>query len=295
MWIYIILLILHLIISALVFLGIQFDILKVHKYMFFVALFMPFWGVLTVLILHFQIFFHADDGIDVGVEKLKLESELYRSVTVDEKKVAANTVPIEEALLVNSAKERRTIIMDVLNDNPKEYIEFLQKAGNNEDTEVVHYAVTAMVEISKENDYKLQDFERQHAKDPENVEVLTGYTDFLWSCLSQNLMQGQVEVLNRELFSSLMEKKLALTAGSITDFQWAVENELRRKNYTQAAALLVQMQTLYPNSEEYYLSRLNYLASLGKGEDIKTLLKEIQKKHIYLSSATKEVLAFWES
>lgn len=295
MWIYIILLILHLIISALVFLGIQFDILKVHKYMFFVALFMPFWGVLTVLILHFQIFFHADDGIDVGVEKLKLESELYRSVTVDEKKVAANTVPIEEALLVNSAKERRTIIMDVLNDNPKEYIEFLQKAGNNEDTEVVHYAVTAMVEISKENDYKLQDFERQHAKDPENVEVLTGYTDFLWSCLSQNLMQGQVEVLNRELFSSLMEKKLALTAGSITDFQWAVENELRRKNYTQASALLVQMQTLYPNSEEYYLSRLNYLASLGKGEDIKTLLKEIQKKHIYLSSAAKEVLAFWES
>ena len=295
MWIYIILLILHLIISALVFLGIQFDILKVHKYMFFVALFMPFWGVLTVLILHFQIFFHADDGIDVGVEKLKLESELYRSVTVDEKKVAANTVPIEEALLVNSAKERRTIIMDVLNDNPKEYLEFLQKAGNNEDTEVVHYAVTAMVEISKENDYKLQDFERQHAKDPENVEGLTGYTDFLWSCLSQNLMQGQVEVLNRELFSSLMEKKLALTAGSITDFQWAVENELRRKNYTQAAALLVQMQTLYPNSEEYYLSRLNYLASLGKGEEIKALLKEIQTKHIYLSSATKEVLAFWES
>ena len=33
MWIYIALLILHLIISALVFLGIQFDILKVHKYM----------------------------------------------------------------------------------------------------------------------------------------------------------------------------------------------------------------------------------------------------------------------
>ena len=295
MWIYIALLILHLIISALVFLGIQFDILKVHKYMFFVALFMPFWGVLTVLILHFQIFFHADDGIDVGVEKLKLESELYRSVTVDENKVAANTVPIEEALLVNSAKERRSIIMDVLNDNPKEYIEFLQKAGNNEDTEVVHYAVTAMVEISKENDYKLQDFERQHAKDPENVEVLTGYTDFLWSCLSQNLMQGQVEVLNRELFSSLMEKKLALTAGSITDFQWAVENELRRKNYTQAAALLVQMQALYPSSEEYYLSRLNYLASLGKGEEIKALRREIQTKHIYLSSATKEVLAFWES
>lgn len=291
----IILLAVHLIISVLVFLGIQFHILKVHKYMFFVVLLMPFWGVLTVLVLHFQILFHADDGIDVGVEKLKLESELYKSVTVDEKKTAANTVPIEEALVVNSAKERRTIIMDVLNDNPKEYIEFLQKAGNNEDTEVVHYAVTAMVEISKENDYKLQDFERQHAMDPEDVTVLIAYTDFLWGCLSQNLMQGQVEVLNRELFSALMQKKMALTPGSITDFRRLVENELKRKNYTQASEILRQMQALYSDNEEYYLCRLNYLAALGRGEEIKSLLTEIEKKHIYLSSATKGVLAFWET
>ena len=293
--IYVILLAIHLVISVLVFLGIQFHILKVHDYMFFVALLLPFWGVLLVLILHFQIFFRADDGIDVGVEKLRLESELYKSVTVDEKKVAANTVPIEEALVVNSAKERRTIIMDVLNDNPKEYIEFLQKAGNNEDTEVVHYAVTAMVEISKENDYNLQNFERQYAKDPEDKEVLTQYTDFLWSCLSQNLMQGQVEVLNRELYSSLMLKKMTLSLGSITDFKRAIENELKRKNYTLASERLRQMQETYPDSEEYYLSRLDYLAALGRGDEIKLLLQEINKRHIYLSSATKGVLAFWET
>lgn len=293
--IYVILLAIHLVISVLVFLGIQFHILKVHDYMFFVALLLPFWGVLLVLILHFQIFFRADDGIDVGVEKLRLESELYKSVTVDEKKVAANTVPIEEALVVNSAKERRTIIMDVLNDNPKEYIEFLQKAGNNEDTEVVHYAVTAMVEISKENDYNLQNFERQYAKDPEDKEVLTQYTDFLWSCLSQNLMQGQVEVLNRELYSSLMLKKMTLSPGSITDFKRAIENELKRKNYTLASESLRQMQETYPDSEEYYLSRLDYLAALGRGDEIKLLLQEINKRHIYLSSTTKGVLAFWET
>ena len=94
--------------------------------------------------------------------------------------------------------------------NPKEYIQFLQRAGNNDDTEVVHYAVTAMVEISKENDYKLQDFERQYSLNPDDHKVLAEYTEFLWSCLSQNLMQGQVEVLNRELYSNLMQKKLGL-------------------------------------------------------------------------------------
>ena len=263
--------------------------------MFFVALLLPFWGVLLVLILHFQILFEADNGIDVGVEKLKLESELYRSVTVDENQVSANTVPIEEALVVNSAKERRTIIMDVLNDNPKEYIEFLQKAGNNEDTEVVHYAVTAMVEISKENDYKLQEFERQLSLNPDDITVLNQYTDFLWNCLSQNLMQGQVEVLNRELFSSLIQKKIALVNPSIFDFKRAIENELKCNNFTQASITLREMKKLYPDSEEYYISRLNYLASLGRGDDIKSLINEIYKKNIFLSSKTKEVLAFWEA
>lgn len=290
---YIILLAVHLLICLLVYLGIEFHILKVHRYMFFVVLFLPFWGLLTVLILHFQILFEADDGIDVGVEKLKVESELYKSVTVDDKKNAKYTVPIEEALLVNSPKERRTIIMDVLNDNPKDYIEFLQKAGNNEDTEVVHYAVTAMVEISKENDYLLQEYERQYAIEPDNSAILEKYTDFLWGCLSQNLMQGQVEVLNRELFSTLVQKKIA-AGGSITDYMRAIENDLKRKNYTLASEYLRQMKEAYPKREEYYLLRLQYLASLGRGEDIKKLLNEIVESHIFLSSKSKEVLAFWE-
>ena len=199
----------HVMINLLLWMGIRFRILKVHPYMSVVALLLPFWGVLIVLVVQFRIFFRIKNNIDIGVDKLKLESELYRSITVDEKKVAANTVPIEEALVVNSARERRSIIMDVLNDNPVEYISFLRKAGNNEDTEVVHYAVTAMVEISKENDYKLQEFERQHAMNPENLTILDEYTGFLWSCLTQNLMQGQVEVLNRELYSDLMQKKTA--------------------------------------------------------------------------------------
>ena len=284
----------HLIICLLVFFGIKFDILKVHKYMFFIALFVPFFGLLILLILHFQIWFEADDSIDIDVEKLQLESELYKSITIDEKKIASSTVPIEEALVINSAKERRTIIMDVLNDNPQEYIEFLQKAGNNDDTEVVHYAVTAMVEISKENDYMLQNFERQYATNPDDLEILQKYIEFLWNCLSQNLMQGQVEVINRELFSSLIQKKIAID-GNIQDYVCAVKNDLKRNQFTLAGETLDKMKKLYSQNEEYYLLRLQYLASLGRGEEIKQLLDEIDEQQIFLSSKAKEVLAFWEN
>ena len=289
--IWLILTAIHLILCLLVFLGIKYRVLSVHKYMFFVALFLPFWGVLVVLILHFKLGFDPDNFADIDVEKLKLESELYRSIAVDEKK-SDTVVPIEEALLINSARERRSLIMDVLNDDPGDYVEFLQKAGNNDDTEVVHYAVTAMVEISKENDYRLQKLETAYSMEPDNIEVLTSYCDFLWSCLSQNLMQGQVEVMNRELFSQLMQKKIRM-AGTVDDYAQLAENDLRRKSFDAAGDTIAEMGKKWPASEEYILLKIKYLASMNRGREIEEFIIQTENSNIYLSSKTKEALSFW--
>ena len=290
--VYAVCLFLHLCVCLAVFLCMRAKLLRVHKYMFFVALLLPFWGVLILLILHYQIGIDEDKK-QIEVEKLKLESELYKSVTIDEKRIAATTVPIEEALIVNSVRERRAIIMDVLNDNPREYIEFLQKAGNNEDTEVVHYAVTALVEISKENEFTLQKFEQAHEEDPTDVAVLTEYTRFLWYCLEQNLMQGQVEVMYRELLSNLLLEKIELYP-EIKDFEYLITNEIVRGNHTFAGEALDRMGSMYSSEEEYYIQKINYLATLGRGQDIQKVLDEVQEKNVYLSSKAKEVLAFWE-
>jgi hypothetical protein len=260
--------------------------------MFFIVLLLPFWGVLIVLIQHFEIGFDAASSAEIGVERLKLESELYRSLVVDDKR-SDMTVPMEEALLINSARERRSLIMDVLNDNPIDYVEFLQKAGNNEDTEVVHYAVTAMVEISKENDYMLQKLESAHQADPENMEVLSQYCDFLWSSLSQNLMQGQVEVMNRTLFSQLIQKKMEACGASVTDCARLAENELKCKHLDAAGDAIAKMGELWPASEEYVLLNLQYLASLGKGSAINDFIRTTENSNMYLSPKIKEAFAFW--
>lgn len=288
-----IVLILHLIICGIVWIGIQSGYLRMRKYMFFVALFLPFWGVLLIVVLRFQIGFRKDGVKGVGVEKMKLESALYQSMTVDEKKVADKTVPMEEALLINSSEERRSMILDVLNDNPREYMEFLQKAGDNDDTEVVHYAVTALVEISKENDARLHELEMQYAANPKDREVLENYTSFLWSCLSKNMMQGQVEKMNRELFATLMKEKLS-QGGSVSDFVQSITNDLKRGNYTEAAEGLDWMKREFPGEEAYYLLKIQYLAAIKRGEEIRQVLSEIRDHEVYISAKGKEVIAFWE-
>ena len=289
--IYLLLTAVHLIICLLVLLGLLSGRLSVHKYMFFVVLFLPFWGLLIVLILHYELGFDPVHAAEIDVEKMRFESELYRSITMEDRK-SDMTVPIEEALLINSARERRTLIMDVLNDNPGDYVSFLQKAGNNDDTEVVHYAVTAMVEISKENDYMLQKLEAAYTAEPDNMDVLANYCDFLWKCLSQDLMQGQVEVMNRELYSQLMYKKIQ-RLGTVADYARLAENELKRKCVHAAGELIAKMEEKWPHSEEYMHLNIQYLASLNKGKEIKEFISRMENSDVFLSSKTKEVFSFW--
>ncbi len=287
------LLIIHILICFFTFIGLHLGVLKVHKYMFFVVLCLPFWGSLAVLFLHFGILFKQNETLNIDVEKMKLDSLLYKGVAVEENKKDDTIVPIEEALIINSPMERRKIIMDVLNDNPKEYVEFLKKAGNNDDSEVVHYAVTAMVEISKDNDYMLQNLETEYVKNPDDLAVLTRYSNFLWEVLQQDLMSGQVAILNRNLYSELVSKKLSMEE-NLEDYMRYFENEFELGNYTVAGEIIQKADTLYSDCEELIPLKLKYYSRLGKGDKIKELIGDIQNKKMFVSRRVKEAIAFWK-
>lgn len=292
-WIYWSFLSFHVLCCAFVFVGILFGFLRVRPYMLALTVLLPFWGILIVLVLHCRLG-HAGEGtLDISVERMKLQHEMYKSLTIDDKKSHKTTVPLEEALVVNAAAERRSLIMDVLNDNPKEYISFLQKAGDNDDTEVVHYAVTAMVEISKENDYMMQQLEQRYTADPTNFQALEQYAEFLWECLEQKLMQGQVEIVNRQLYSELVRKKLAVSE-SLTDYVRLINNEMKLKNYASVAAALEAMAVRFAKTEEYVMAKLQYLIACNDAEKVKALLAYVDKSGIYFSARSKEILAFWK-
>ncbi len=289
----IILLMMHILVCILTFIGLNLRILKVHKYMFFVVLCLPFWGALAVLLLHFEILFEQDETLNIDVEKMKLDSLLYKGLAVEESKNDDTIVPIEEALIINSPRERREIIMDVLNDNPKEYVEFLKKAGNNDDSEVVHYAVTAMVEISKENDHRLQKLGMEYSKNPDDLDCLTRYSNFLWEVLSQDLLSGQVEILNRNLYSELISKKLSISE-NLEDYMRYFENEFVLGNYTKAGEIIKKADCLYSDCEELIPLKLKYHSKLGQGDKIKELINDIQNKKMFVSRRVKEAIAFWK-
>lgn len=289
----ILLLILHLLCVLLVWLGIRAGVLKAKKYMLPVVLFIPLWGVVTVLLLHFEVGMNADGGREIGVERMRINEEIYRNIFVEPEDEQKGIVPLEEALIINRPGLRRDLIMDVLNGDPEEYIGLLQQARLNDDTEVVHYAATAMAELSKEFEFKLQKLEHDYSMDPENAVILDEYCSFLGEYIENGMMQGQMELMQRQQYSRLLQKKLEHEMDLKTCVS-LVKNQLVLKDYHQAEQTLKWMEERWPRREEYWLMKLRFLAQQSRGKEISDLLDQIEQKQIYFSAGGKTELGFWK-
>ena len=281
----------HILCCVFVYLGIKTKLLHVKMYLIAPVICIPIWGVLCVLILHFQIGIHGEVKKEVGVGRLKVREEIYKSVFV-ENEDAKNVVPLEEALIINDPDLRRNMIMDMLNDDPSEYIELLHQARMNEDVDVVHYATTAMAELQKEYDLKLQKLEQRYSTHPDDPKILNEYCEFLCRYIEQ-VGEGQMEVMQRNQYAQLLQKKLEHKLEQKTCVQLA-ENYLKLEDYGKAKEILDIMKKNWPKREEYWLLKTQYYAKQKRGKELLETVREVERQHIYLSTEAKEELAFWQ-
>ena len=288
----IVLILLHIICCILVWAGICTHIINVKKYLMFPVVFVPVWGVFFVFLLQFKKLFKKNQSKKFCVEKMKVNEEIYKNIFQSGTEQEGNIVPLEEALIVNEPELRRELIMNVLNDNPEEYVELLKQARMNEDVEVVHYAITAMVELSKEYDSKLQELERLHQISPEDPEVMEQYCEFMEEYLSQGLLEEQIERVQRQRYEQLLEKKLKHQEDLHTCV-CMVKNLMKLGDFEKAHEILQIIEKKWHRHEAYWILKVQYCVEQKQGEELKRTLDKMKKEHIYLSSKGREDLALW--
>ena len=155
-WLGLLFLVLHLALCGALWLLARSRALEVEGYFLPVALLVPVWGPLCVVLLHTSHRLTGGQLLDQTLEKLRVNEEIHKNILVVENEEEDTVVPLEEALLVNSPAQKRKLILSVLTDDPAGYYDLLQQARMDDDSEVVHYASTALAQISKEADLKLQ-------------------------------------------------------------------------------------------------------------------------------------------
>lgn len=275
-----------LVLSTLVKLG----MLPVRGHMLPAMVLVPLWGpLLLVLCARGEAFGDAlEDGT---LESLRLNDEIRRGMQVQVREGDAGVVPLEEALIVNDPSDRRRLMLSMLTEDPDAYLAQLQAAKLNDDIEVAHYAATAVAQISKESDLKLQQLERAFKTDP-SAQNLDAYCDYLGEYLASGLAEGRVEQIQRQQYARLLARRCEREDGAALRIRYATAladaGEL-----DEAEAVITQLVAEVPDDQEAWMLCLRLAVMRRDGEAVQQVIDAIDNQHVYLSAENRDKLAFW--
>lgn len=216
-------------------------------------------------------------------------------VSVEEDEVQKKVVPLQEALLINDPNTKRELIMDVLYTNPSGFIPQLSQAKQNDDTEVVHYAVTALVEIQKKFDLRLQAIGKELAENPEDESLLRRYQRLLEQYLSSGLLEGSQRDAQLQQYVEVLKKRLSKNEESLSLWIKKANADMLLQNLEDLRYDADRMIAFRPENEQGYLYLLKYYVLRNNPEGVKRLIQRIEQSNIYLSAEGRSELAFWRN
>lgn len=295
MWIFIVL---HCLICLLVYLFMRIGLLKSSRMIITLVILIPVFGLCCLIVLEWESRGNMEAKKEAGIEKLKINDEIHRSILMEEDSAGNLVVPLQEALIMNDASVRRQLMMDIMYDDTREYVDTLLEARMNDDTEVVHYATTAMVELQKKFDKELQIIEKRYNTEPDNSALLNSYLNLLEDYIGSRLLEGNTLLGMRRRYGMLLDKKIKLLKESGEDsrqlYEISAENELCLKNYNDAFGKINTIIEKWPLDEAGYLLLIKYYTMLKRREGIEQVLNLLGRKKIYLSPAGRKTVEFWQ-
>ena len=289
----VLLLIIHTLVCLVLWTLMKVGLLPVRGHMLPVMVLVPLWGPLLVVLLCARDQACGDASRASTLESLRLKDDIRRGVQVQRRETDAGVVPLEEALIVNDAGDRRRLMLSMLTEDPGAYLAQLQAAKLNDDVEVAHYAATAVAQISKESDLKLQQLERAFKTDP-SAQNLNEYCDFLGEYLGSGLAEGRVAQIQRQQYARLLARRC--------EREDTLELRIRYATaladvgqIDEAQAVIDQLVLDVPEEQEVWMLCLRLAVMRRDGDEVHRVIDAIDKQYVYLSAANREELAFWRN
>lgn len=286
-----VLLLIHALVCLVLWTLMKLGLLPVRGHMLAVMVLVPLWGPLLVVLLSVRSAVFGDDLKDARLEALRINDDMHRSMLVQGREGDDGVVPLEEALIVNDPVDRRRLMLSMLTEDPDAYLAQLQAAKLNDDVEVAHYAATAVAQISKESDLKLQQLERAFKTDP-SAQNLDAYCDYLGTYLVSGLAEGRVAQIQRQQYARLLARRCEREDGLALRVRYATALA-DAGEVDEAEDVADQLVADTPDEQDVWMLCLRLAVLRHDGEMVQRVIDAVDKQHVYLSAENREKLAFW--
>ena len=289
----VILLIIHIMICIAIYILMSMSVLKAEKMIMPLICLVPVWGVISMIFLEIRNRGKQEINEEISIEKLKINDEIHRSILMDEDPMEDRVVPIGEALLINDPLTRRELMMEVMYSNPDDYVGQLKEARLNDDTEVVHYAVTALAELHKEYELKFQELDWEMEKNPDNDSIIEKYLKLLERYLSSGIAEADDMDIKLRTYSEMLERQIERNSSSMFLWKEKVTTDLKIREYETAFNEIQHIIENWDRHEVGYLLMLKYYSAIHSRKGIDRTLDTIRRKKIYLSPQGRREIQFW--
>lgn len=286
-----VLLLVHALLCLVLWTLMKLGLLPVRGHMLAVMVLVPLWGPLLVVLLSVRSAVFGDDLKDATLEALRINDDMHRSMLVQGREGDDGVVPLEEALIVNDPGDRRRLMLSMLTEDPDAYLAQLQAAKLNDDVEVAHYAATAVAQISKESDLKLQQLECAFKTDP-SAQNLNAYCDYLGTYLASGLAEGRVAQIQRQQYARLLARRCEREDGLALRVRYATALA-DAGEVDEAEDVAERLVADTPDEQDVWMLCLRLAVLRHDGEMVQRVIDAVDKQHVYLSAENREKLAFW--
>ncbi|WP_368157813.1 tetratricopeptide repeat protein [Collinsella aerofaciens] len=286
-----VLLFIHVLVCLVLWTLMKLGLLPVRGHMLAVMVLVPLWGPLLVVLLIARSAVFGDDLKHATLEALRINDDMHRSMLVQGREGDDGVVPLEEALIVNDPGDRRRLMLSMLTEDPDAYLAQLQAAKLNDDVEVAHYAATAVAQISKESDLKLQQLERAFKTDP-SAQNLNAYCDYLGTYLASGLAEGRVAQIQRQQYARLLARRCEREDGLALRVRYATALA-DAGEVDEAEDVAERLVADTPDEQDVWMLCLRLAVLRHDGEMVQRVIDAVDKQHVYLSAENREKLAFW--
>ena len=230
---------------------------------------------------------------EIGLEGFDVTEVRYKHIDIEDRSNEDITVPLEEAIVVDESPVRRRLIVDVLNRHPEDNVSLLERASRTDDTEVSHYATTAMTGIQSGYEARIADLESAY-KEQKNSDILRSLRNELMHYIDSGLVFGTVLHTYEEKLDGVLTELLEKFPGRRHYHRDWVENRVRMGRLDGVVEELEKDLNEWPDYMPFYRSYGDYAQAVGDSHLMQEVIKRAESSNAYFTRDDHDWIRFWE-
>lgn len=203
-------------------------------------------------------------------------------------------VSINESLAVSTQEDKRALVLNVLKKDIELYSKSAHVALDDEDSEVTHYAASAIMEVQRKLILRLQEIESVCQKNPNDTDSKKIFAECLFNYISSDMLSKKDRMINIYKYLKTVEQLYQLDKNLVTneDIVRQIEFFMELGNFYEAEKWAHIALDGF-ESEITYLTTLKMYYSLSNKKAFYEVIGKMKASNISFTNKGVETIRFW--